>query len=89
MNLVFLIFRDNLLDESHSLIFDNSLFIVTSEFTPFKLQYSVVSSAYINMWNIGVTLGKSLIYIRKSNGPKIEPWGTAIDTDFVSDLASL
>ena len=36
------------------------------------------------MWNIGVTLGKSLIYIRKSNGLKIEPWGT----DFVSDLAS-
>ena len=42
MNLVFLIFKDNLLDESHSLIFHNSLFIVTSEFTPFKLQYSVV-----------------------------------------------
>ena len=89
MNLVFLIFRDNLLDESHSLIFDNSLFILTSEFTLFKLQYSVVSSAYINMWNIGVTLGKLFIYIRKSNGPKIEPCGTPIDTDFVSDLASL
>ena len=89
MNLVFLIFRDNLLDESHSLIFDNSLFIVTSEFKPFRLQYSVVSSVYINMWNIGVTLGKSLIYIRKSNAPKIEPCVTPIDTDFVSDLASL
>ena len=87
MNLVFLIFRDNLIDESHSPIYDNSLFIVTSEFTPFTLQYSVVSSAYINIWNIGLTLGKSLIYmyIKKSNDPKIEPWGTPIDTDFVSD----
>ena len=41
------------------------------------------------MWNIELTLGISLIYIKKSNGPKIEPWGTPIDTDFVSDLASL
>ena len=65
------------------------MFIVTSEFTPFKLQYSVVSSAYINMWNIGLTPGKLLIYIKKSNGPKIEPWGTPIDTDFASNLASL
>ena len=40
------------------------------------------------MWNIGVTLGKSLIYIRKSNSPKVEPWDTPIDTDFVSDLAT-
>ena len=78
-----------MLDESHSLIFHNLFFIVTSEFTPFKLQYSVVSSAYINMCNIVLTLGKSLIYIKKSNGPKIEPWDMPIDTDFVSDLASL
>ena len=89
MDLVFLILRDNLLDESHSLIFDNSLFILTSEFTPFKLQYSVVSSTYINMWNIEVTLGKSLIYIRKGNGSKIESWGTPIDTDFVSAKTTL
>ena len=41
------------------------------------------------MWNIGLTLGKSLIYIKNSNGPRIESWGTPIDTDFVSDLASL
>ena len=37
------------------------------------------------MWNIGLTLGKSLIYIKKSNGPKIKPLGTPIDTDLVSD----
>ena len=40
------------------------------------------------MWNIELTLGRSLIHIKKSNGPKIEPCGRPIDTDFVSDLAS-
>ena len=36
-----------------------------------------------------LTLGKSLMYIRKSKGPNIEPWGTPIEIDFVSDLESL
>ena len=40
------------------------------------------------MWNIELTLGRSLIYIKKGNGPKIELCGRSIDTDFVSDLAS-
>ena len=43
----------------------------------------------VNILKTRLTLGKSLMFIRKSKGPKIEPWGTPIEIDFVSDLKSL
>ena len=54
-----------------------------------KLQYSVVSSAYISMLKTWLTLGMSLIYIRKSKGPRIEPCGTPSEIEFVLDFEPL
>ena len=42
----------------------------------FKLQYSVMLSAYISMLKTLQTLGRSLLYKRKNRGPRIEPCGT-------------
>ena len=55
----------------------------------FMLQYNVVSSPYIIILKTRLILGKSLMYIRNSKGPKIEPCGTPIEIDFVSDLEPL
>ena len=43
-----------------------------------KLQNNVVSSAYIKMLKILLTVGRSLIYIKNSRGPRTEPWGTPV-----------
>ena len=84
MYLVFLTFKNNLFEDSQSLILHSSLFKMMLLLALFMLQYNVVSSAYINI--LKTRLGKSLMYIRKRKGPKIEPWGTPIEIDFVSDL---
>ena len=39
------------------------------------LQYRVVSSAYIAILQI-TSLGRSLMYNKKSAGPRMESWGT-------------
>ena len=57
-----------------------------SQVEVFKLQYSVVLSAYINMLKTWQTLGRSLLYKRKSRGPRIEPCGTPSNIDFVLDF---
>ena len=89
MYLVFLTLKDSLFEDSQSLILHSSLYKMMSLLALFMLQYNVVSSAYINILKTRLTLGKSLMYIRKSKDPKIEPWGTPIEIDFVSDLESL
>ena len=91
MYLVFITFKDNLFEDSQSLILHSStsLFKMMSLLASFMLQYNVVSSAYINILKTRLTIGKSLMYKRKSKGPKIEPWGTPIEIDFVSDLEPL
>ena len=89
MYLVFLTFKDNLFGDSQSLILHSSLLKMMSLLASFMLQYNVVSSAYINLLKTRLTLGKSLMYIRKSKGPKLEPCGTPIEIDFVSDLEPL
>ena len=89
MYLVFLTFKDYLDEDSQSLILHSSLFKMMSLLALYMLQYNVMSSAYINILKTRLTLGKSLMYIRKSKGPKIEPSGTPIKIDFVSDLESL
>ena len=47
---------------------------------------NVESSAYKSMSTFLHSNGKSLMYIRKSNGPKIEPWGTPERTINSSDF---
>ena len=89
MYLGFLTFKDNLFEDSQSIILHSSLFKMMSLLALFMLQYSVVSSAYINILKTRLTLGKSLMYIRKSKDPMMEPWGTPIKINFVSDLESL
>ena len=66
----------------------NKLYIRTYQYGLIE-HINVVSSAYINILKTRLTLGKSLMYIRKSKGPKIEPWGTPIEIDFVFDLEPL
>ena len=89
MYLVFLTFKDNLFEDTQSLILHSSLLKMMSLLASFMSQYNVVSSAYINILKTRLTLGKLLMYIRKSKGPTIEPWGTLIEIDFVSDLELL
>ena len=47
---------------------------------------NVVSSAYIMGDNFGLAKARSLIYIKKSSGPRIDPWGTPVDIVYVVDL---
>ena len=89
MNFVFLTFKDNLFDDNQSVILVSSLFKRISLVESSKLQYSVVSSAYISMLKTWLTLGKSLIYIRKSRGLRIEPCGTPSEMEFVLDFELL
>ena len=46
----------------------------------------VVSSANILTLPDEQQIGRSLINMRKSSGPRTEPWGTPHDTERVSDL---
>ena len=61
---------------SNQLVMDfNSLFNESDLEFSTRLQYNVVSSAYISISNLLLTKGRSLIY---SNGPNIDPWGTPV-----------
>ena len=51
-----------------------------------RLQYNVVSSAYISISNLLLTVGRSLIYIRNSNGPNIDPCGTPVVIEALFDF---
>ena len=39
-------------------------------------KYKRVASAYSSMWHTLTTAGRTLIYILKSSGPNMDPWGT-------------
>ena len=47
--------------------------------------YSTVSSAYIWMWASGHRDGKSFIYKQNKSGPSMDPCGTPVDKERVSD----
>lgn len=47
--------------------------------------YSTVSSAYIWMWASGHTDGKSFIYEQNKSGPSMDPCGTPVNKERVSD----
>ena len=49
----------------------------------------VVLSAYIMQLNSSLAFGKSLMYIMKSSGPRIEPCDTPVVMLSVPDFASL
>ena len=70
MYLVFLTFKDKLFEDSQSLILHSSLFKMMSLLPLFMLQYYVVSSAYINILKTRLTLGKSLMYVKKVKVPR-------------------
>lgn len=77
MKLVFLIFRDNSFDLNQ---IDN---LRSSSFNTLKIaseslceKNTLVSSANKILDSLSETLGRSLIYIKNSKGPRIEPCGT-------------
>ena len=85
MNLVFFAFRDSLFRASQSTIFSSSLLISFASLFLFlgfgwaNVQMgsiNVVSSAYIVNLNLFVIFAISFMYMIKSKGPKIDPWGT-------------
>ena len=87
MNLVFQTFRDNLLTASQSEILHNSKLIkvstrLMSPLPPWVNEHKglviVVSSAYKMNLRLALTLWISFIYIIRSRGPNIEPWGTPV-----------
>ena len=45
----------------------------------------LVSSANKNNFSLSDILGRSLMYIKKSKGPKTEPWGTPQDIPLRSE----
>ena len=65
----FPIFSDNLLASNQLVMNFNSLFNESDVEFWSRFQYNVVSSAYISISNLLLTEGRSLIYIRNSNGP--------------------
>ena len=90
MDLVFLIFKDNLLTFNHLLILLNSVCIVMLRvFKQLLLQEIVVSSANsINDRNL-LLFSMSFIYSRKRIGPRIDPCGTPVLKVISFDLTSL
>ena len=59
------------------------------QFVKFKIDGSeednVASSANRSRMHIFIDIRKSLMYIRKSKGPRTDPWGTPAAICFVSD----
>ena len=51
--------------------------------------YRAVSSANIRLFASVAALGRSLIYKRKSKGPRVEPWGTPVVMPFISEVLPL
>ena len=66
MNLVFLIFKDNLLAFSQLDTFSNSIFIVSKVSLPISVKEitKLVSSAYFMKWKKSLENWMSLIYIK-------------------------
>ena len=82
---VFSTLRDSLLILSQLFILHNYLFIMSARLlvgsANFRVNMDVdraVSSAYFVQLNNFVALCRSLMYIVKSNGPRIDPCGTPV-----------
>ena len=71
--LVLLTFNYNLLEHNQPYTLSNSLLIVNSFCVLSKLHNNVVSSAYIKMLKMLLTVGRSLMYIKTNRGPKTDP----------------
>ena len=69
----FTTFKDNLLEHNQSYTLFISSLIVFSLRILSKLQNNVVSSAYMKMSKILLTVGRSLMYIKNNRGPRTEP----------------
>ena len=85
MNFVFLTFRESLLTASQSLTFANSKlieddmwFFVRFEILVLIKLFRDVSSANRIKSKYEPDCGMSFMYIRKSSGPKMDPWGTPV-----------
>ena len=86
---VFCTFKVSLFAFNHECTCWSSLFKTTyllSDVISSKQQNSVVSSAYIKKLNILLELGKSFIYIKNKRGPSIDPCGTPLRIDFMSEI---
>ena len=84
--LVFLIFRDNLLTASQSYTLASSLFMLIRDNDGIRtMLLSVVSSAYKIKLKYSVQFGISFMYIKNNKGPRIEPCGTPVDNESISD----
>ena len=59
------------------------------EFKDWIVVSNVVSSAYITYLNVLLDFGKSFMYITKRSGPIVEPCGTPVVKDRVSEMLSL
>ena len=83
-------FRDNLLHCNHSWTLVNSSLITVAIFCRlFPVKNILVSSANNIDMLASDTVDKSLMYIKKSNGPSIEPYGTPQLIFSVLDLLPL
>ena len=84
--MVFQIFCDNLLASNQLVMNFNSLFTESDVEFWSRLQHNVVSSAYISISNLLLTVGRSLIYIRNSKGPMIDLCGTPVVIEALFDF---
>jgi hypothetical protein len=78
-----------LLDVNHLLIWKRTVFDIAEKSSKFLLEITTLVSS-INKKSsdkVFIVGGRSLIYIMKSKGPKIDPWGTPCFT--VPDLRKI
>ena len=72
--------------QTHSDILTKSLFILLLQ----RVGSSIVDNSDVSSAKILTTdlspLGRSLMKMRKSNSPSIDPWGTPAKIDFQSDI---
>ena len=87
---VFLIFNVSLFDINHLSTFSRSVLSFCSIYTDESLWQEIfVSSANIEAFVDVKQFSKSLIYTRKSNGPRFDPCGTLQVIDAVFNISLL
>ena len=75
-----------MLTANQSYTLASSLFMLIRETDGIRIVLlRVVSSAYKIKLKYSVQLGMSFIYIRNNKGPRIEPCGTPVDNESISD----
>ena len=79
-------FSDNLLASNQLAMNFNSLFQESDVEFWSRLQQNVVSLAYIIISNLLLTVGRSLIYIRNSNGPNMDPCDSPVVIEALFDF---